>query len=57
MFKARYFSSQICETYAKEAKFVGKGLLTDEEYKESRKSIETINKLISDAKREKEQLD
>ncbi|CAP27545.1 Protein CBG07579 [Caenorhabditis briggsae] len=47
-------SFKICETYAKEAKFVGKGTLEDEDFRDAKKSIDTINKMITDAKHEKE---
>ncbi|PIC20884.1 hypothetical protein B9Z55_025927 [Caenorhabditis nigoni] len=47
-------SYKICETYAKEAKFVGKGTLEDEDFRDAKKSIDTINKMITDAKHEKE---
>ncbi|EFO98223.1 hypothetical protein GCK72_025651 [Caenorhabditis remanei] len=47
-------SFKICENFAKEAKFVGKGTLDDEDYKDAKKSIDTINKMITDARHEKE---
>uniref|UniRef100_A0A8R1HIE3 DUF7758 domain-containing protein n=1 Tax=Caenorhabditis japonica TaxID=281687 RepID=A0A8R1HIE3_CAEJA len=47
-------SFKICENYAKEAKYVGKGVLGDEEYLDAKKSIDSINKLINNAKQEKE---
>ncbi|CAI2358251.1 unnamed protein product [Caenorhabditis sp. 36 PRJEB53466] len=45
-----------CENYAKEAKFLGKGILEDEDYRDAKKAMETINKLISEAKKEQELL-
>ncbi|CAD6185453.1 unnamed protein product [Caenorhabditis auriculariae] len=47
-------SFKMCDNFAKEAKFVGKGKLDDDEWKEANKAIETIKKNISDAKHEKE---
>lgn len=47
-------SFKICENFAKEAKFVGKGTLDDEDFKDAKKSIDIINKMITDAKHEKE---
>ncbi|CAI5454750.1 unnamed protein product [Caenorhabditis angaria] len=50
-------SFKICETFAKEAKFVGKGTLDDDDYKDAKKSIELINKTVGDAKHERDLLD
>ncbi|CAA94109.2 DUF7758 domain-containing protein [Caenorhabditis elegans] len=50
-------SFKICESYAKEAKFAGKGTLEDEDYRDTKKAIDTINKMITDAKHEKELID
>ncbi|CAL2051514.1 hypothetical protein CAEBREN_11833 [Caenorhabditis brenneri] len=47
-------SFKICETYAKEAKFAGKGTLDDDDYRDAKKSMDTINKMITDARHEKE---
>ncbi|PIO77395.1 hypothetical protein TELCIR_00523 [Teladorsagia circumcincta] len=50
-------SFKMCETMAKEAKFVGKGTLSDDQWKEANQSIEQIKKIISDALHERELLD
>ncbi|KAK5970612.1 hypothetical protein GCK32_000403 [Trichostrongylus colubriformis] len=50
-------SFKMCETMAKEAKFVGKGTLSDEQWKEANNSIALINKIISDAQHERELID
>ncbi|KAK6765646.1 hypothetical protein RB195_025516 [Necator americanus] len=47
-------SFKICDTMAKEAKFLGKGNLDDDQWKESNRSIDLIKKLIGDALHERE---
>ena len=39
----------MCETYAKEVKFGGKGTLEDDDWKDANKAIDTIKKTIADA--------
>ncbi|RCN53807.1 hypothetical protein ANCCAN_00301 [Ancylostoma caninum] len=50
-------SFKMCETMAKEAKFLGKGTLDDDQWKESNRSIDQIKKLIADALHERELMD
>ncbi|CAB3400216.1 unnamed protein product [Caenorhabditis bovis] len=49
-------SFKICETFAKEARFIGKGTLDDDQYRDAKKSIDVINKAITDAKHDKENM-
>ncbi|VDP01615.1 unnamed protein product [Heligmosomoides polygyrus] len=50
-------SFKMCDTMAKEAKFVGKGTLGDDQWKEANCAIDQIKKIISDALHERELLD
>ncbi|KAK6041842.1 hypothetical protein COOONC_20653 [Cooperia oncophora] len=49
-------SFKMCDTMAKEAKFVGRGTLSDEQWREANQSIDVIKKAISDAQHERELL-
>ncbi|KHN83767.1 hypothetical protein Tcan_13642 [Toxocara canis] len=46
----------ICEEAAKEAKFIGRGVLDDEQYRDASEYMNEIKKNISDAEHGKEQL-
>ncbi|KHJ80245.1 hypothetical protein OESDEN_20083 [Oesophagostomum dentatum] len=50
-------SFKVCESEAKEAKFLGKGTLDDDQWKEANRMIEQIKKLIGDALHERELLE
>ncbi|KAE9412229.1 hypothetical protein Angca_000654, partial [Angiostrongylus cantonensis] len=45
---------KMCESMAKEAKFVGKGTLDDDQWKEACYAIDEIKKIISNAQHERE---
>uniref|UniRef100_A0A0K0D540 HEPN domain-containing protein n=1 Tax=Angiostrongylus cantonensis TaxID=6313 RepID=A0A0K0D540_ANGCA len=47
-------SFKMCESMAKEAKFVGKGTLDDDQWKEACYAIDEIKKIISNAQHERE---